>query len=116
MAAAAVVAAAAAAAVVGRRRSVAVSQHHCMIYTLDRTKAGGGFVGAGNLYRVNERNMEYFQPSVDGQVIPLAPAGAEAGGGMTINIENIHANSYAEGQEAARGLSDEIEFLLRSRG
>ena len=31
----------------------------------------GGPVEAGNLYRVNERGMEYFKPNIGGQVIPL---------------------------------------------
>ena len=77
---------------------------------------GGGYAHAGNLYRVNERNMEYFQPSVGGQVIPLAPAGAAGGGDMVFNIQNLNASGYDEGREAARGLADEIEFLMRSRG
>ena len=33
-------------------------------------------VRAGELYRVNERGMEYFRPAVDGSIIPVGGAGA----------------------------------------
>lgn len=51
--------------------------------------AGSGSVTAGNLYRINERNQEYFRPSVDGTVIPIAPAGAgQQAPEITINMVN----------------------------
>lgn len=46
-------------------------------------KASGGPVSAGSLYRVNERGMEFFQPSTSGRVIPL---GAGGGGPTIVNV------------------------------
>lgn len=35
------------------------------------SRAFGGPVEAGNLYRINERGMEFFKPNIGGQVIPI---------------------------------------------
>ena len=47
---------------------------------IDRGRAAGGPVSAGQLSRVNELGMEYFRPSVGGQVIPIRPGGQAAAG------------------------------------
>lgn len=47
--------------------------------------AGGGDVNIGSLYRVNETGMEYFKPSMTGEVIPLGTSG-KGGGGKNITI------------------------------
>lgn len=35
-------------------------------------RAGGGSVSAGQLYRVNEGQQEFFRPATDGRVVPLS--------------------------------------------
>lgn len=64
-------------------------------------RASGGPVNAGQLYRVNERGMEFFKPSTGGAVIPLGGmASGGGGGGQTIyNIDARHAQ---------KGVSEEI--------
>lgn len=47
-------------------------------------RAGGGNVSAGTMYRVNETRTEYFQPSMNGTVLPLGNGGA-GGSGVVIN-------------------------------
>ena len=53
-------------------------------------RAGGGPVRAGQLYRVNEGQQEFFRPATDGRVIPLsqqaqaARPASGAGAGPTI--------------------------------
>lgn len=53
-------------------------------------RAGGGSVSAGQLYRVNEGQQEFFRPATDGRVIPLsqqaqaARPASGAGAGPTI--------------------------------
>ena len=44
-----------------------------------RPRAGGGPVSAGELYRVNEFNTEFFRPDQNGQVIPLRADGGANG-------------------------------------
>lgn len=39
-------------------------------------RAGGGPVRAGQLYRVNEGQQEFFRPATDGRVVPLSQAQA----------------------------------------
>lgn len=46
-------------------------------------KAAGGPVSAGEWYRVNETNQEYYRPSMSGSVIPMGGGGA---GGVTVII------------------------------
>lgn len=54
-------------------------------------RATGGPVSAGTMYRINEREPEYFKPNVDGKVIPLSKM--PAGGGSTIvNNNNIRGD------------------------
>lgn len=57
-------------------------------------RAGGGPVAAGQLYRVNEAGMEYFQPANSGRVIPigemnqrLARSAPDSGGVATVRVE-----------------------------
>jgi len=52
-------------------------------------RAAGGPVSAGTLYQVNENRTEYFLPSVDGQVLPLAPSAPPAAGGSSGPSLNI---------------------------
>jgi hypothetical protein len=61
-------------------------------------KAAGGPVSAGEWYRVNETNQEYFRPSMSGSVIPMGGGGA---GGITVVInantvigDRSHLESY----------------------
>lgn len=52
------------------------------LFKVAGARAGGGPVNAGSLYRVNENasagNPEYFQPSVNGNIIPLGNVNARA--------------------------------------
>lgn len=48
-------------------------------------KAYGGPVAAGTMYRVNEREPEFFKPNVGGKVVPLSQMG-NTGGQVTQNI------------------------------
>jgi hypothetical protein len=47
---------------------------------------------------LNDRGRQFFRDAV----------GDGGGEGTTINIENVHATSYAEGQRAARGFKREL--------
>lgn len=49
-------------------------------------RASGGPVSAGDWYRVNETNQEYFRPYVGGSVMPIGPGGG-GGSGMTVVIQ-----------------------------
>jgi hypothetical protein len=53
-------------------------------------KATGGPVTAGMMYRVNEREPEYFKPNVGGKVIPLSKM-PNTGGVNVVNNFNIQA-------------------------
>jgi hypothetical protein len=48
-------------------------------------RATGGPVSSGTLYRINEREPEFFRPNVGGKVIPLSKMGS-SGGNVTQNI------------------------------
>jgi hypothetical protein len=64
-----------------------------------KMKAAGGPVAAGEWYRVNETNQEYFRPSTAGSVLPIAPGGA-GGGGVTVIINTdavIGDRAHVEG-------------------
>lgn len=53
-------------------------------------RAGGGPVAAGQLYRVNEAGMEYFQPANSGRIIPLGEMNrraSQSGDGQSGPIE-----------------------------
>lgn len=57
-------------------------------------RAGGGPVEGGQLYRVNEAGMEYFQPANSGRIIPigemnrrLATPSAQSSGIATVRVE-----------------------------
>lgn len=51
-------------------------------------RANGGPVEAGTLYRINEREPEFFKPDVSGKVIPLSKMVGGGGGAVnqTINV------------------------------
>lgn len=53
---------------------------------LQRPRASGGPVSAGDWFRVNETNQEYFRPSVGGSVMPIGPGGG-GGSGVTVVIQ-----------------------------
>ena len=60
--------------------------------------AAGGPVTAGEWYRVNETNQEYFRPNMAGSVLPIGPGGS--GGGVTVVINTdavIGDRSHVEG-------------------
>lgn len=73
-------------------------------------RASGGPVRAGELYRVNERGMEYFRPSVDGSVIPMGQA---SGGGVTIQQHFTDARPSAA--EIARESAAHANWALTGR-
>jgi TP901 family phage tail tape measure protein len=75
-------------------------------------RAGGGDVEAGRQYTVGENGPEQFVPRVSGTIVPNHAAGQ---GGNTFNV-TIHANSEEEGRAAARGFSEDIPELMRSKG
>jgi hypothetical protein len=54
-------------------------------------RAGGGPVEAGMLYRVNETRDEYFQPSSDGKIVPLADTGSRTQPQFVTNV-NVRGN------------------------
>lgn len=56
-------------------------------------RAGGGPVRAGQLYRVNEGQQEFFRPATDGRVVPLSqqaqaarPAGGASAGPTIVQL------------------------------
>lgn len=49
-------------------------------------RASGGPVSAGTLYRINEREPEFFRPNTSGQVVPLSKMPSGAGTRVTQNI------------------------------
>lgn len=49
-------------------------------------RASGGPVDGGMLYRVNEKEPEFFRPNVGGKVIPLSKMGGSMGMSVTNNI------------------------------
>ena len=58
------------------------------------TRAAGGSVEGGKLYQVNERGMEYFQPSGSGRVIPMGEMDRRidhANGGPSIQVNQHFA-------------------------
>ena len=76
-------------------------------------RASGGPVKAGQMYRVNERGMEFFQPATDGRVIPLGYGNtpSESGGAApVINITNHISQQSGENEESlATRLSAKIQ-------
>lgn len=76
-------------------------------------KAGGGSVMANRPYMVGEREPELFVPSTAGRIYNQQQMQGLGGNSVTINGGiNIQANSYSEGQQAARGFMD----TMRARG
>lgn len=49
-------------------------------------RASGGPVNAGTLYRINEREPEFFRPNTGGQVVPLSKMPSAGGARVTQNI------------------------------
>ncbi|WP_296639212.1 phage tail tape measure protein [Roseinatronobacter sp.] len=72
----------------------------------------GGVVRPGFIYEINERNQEFFSPSVPGSVIrgsDLARGGASAGQPIQIGDINVYAASGMD----PRAIATEIERQLR---
>lgn len=71
-------------------------------------RAYGGDVSGGTMYRVNEREGEFFRPNVSGKVIPLSRMTDQGGGGVrvqqTINVQGMPSQRTAAQMqiEAAR--------------
>lgn len=64
------------------------------------SRAGGGHVNAGSLYRVNENGTEMFRPDVSGEVVPMGQFEKEqdsSSAGMMFNI----SYSFASGLQRA---------------
>lgn len=59
-------------------------------------RAGGGPVSAGNLYRVNEAGMEYFQPANSGRIIPVGEMNARAAQPVSARQGPIELRVYAD--------------------
>lgn len=57
-------------------------------FTMGTPRAQGGPVSPGVLYPINERGIEYFAPSVRGNVIPADGLAVGGGGGRTVVINN----------------------------
>lgn len=55
-------------------------------------RASGGPVSAGTLYRINEREPEFFRPNTGGQVVPLS----KMSGGVTRVTQNIMVQGRAD--------------------
>ena len=78
-------------------------------------RAGGGPVAAGNLYRINEAGMEYFQPANSGRIIPigemnqrLTRSSQESGGGTVHVIIEEGPNFMSTIRTEATGVSLEV--------
>lgn len=78
-------------------------------------RAGGGPVAAGNLYRINEAGMEYFQPANSGRIIPigemnqrLTRSSQESGGGTVRVIIEEGPNFMSTIRTEATGVSLEV--------
>lgn len=78
-------------------------------------RAAGGEVNPNAAYMVGETGPEVFVPSVPGEIMNQDQMNG-MGGGIHVTVQQIIANSYAEGQAAARGLYDELNELSRGRG
>ncbi|MGB1285233.1 MAG: phage tail tape measure protein, partial [Aggregatilineales bacterium] len=77
-------------------------------------RATGGPVSGGTPYIVGEEGPELFVPGASGNIVP----NGQMGGNQThINVSGltIHANSYEQGQAAARGFL-ELEERMRENG
>jgi hypothetical protein len=62
-------------------------------------RASGGSVGAGEWYRVNETNQEYFRANTNGTVLPIGPGGGGSGVTVVVNTNTVvgdraHLESY----------------------
>lgn len=55
-------------------------------------RAYGGDVNAGSVYRVNEREPEYFRPNVGGKVIPLSKMAGGGGGNTFAPVFNVRGD------------------------
>lgn len=63
-------------------------------------RAYGGDVSAGRVFRVNEREGEYFRPNVSGKVIPLSKMPNNPSGGNV--TQNIHVRGDVSSRSAAQ--------------
>ena len=58
---------------------------------LEKGRAGGGPVRAGESYVIGERGPELFVPESNGSVLPSIPGGGGGGGPVINNYVTIHA-------------------------
>jgi TP901 family phage tail tape measure protein len=78
-------------------------------------RAGGGEVSQGQSYVVGEREPEVFVPREPGTIYNQDQL-AGMGGGMSVVVQAIYANSYEGGRAAADGLYARINELKRGQG
>jgi tape measure domain-containing protein len=84
---------------------------------VDGSRATGGPVRAGMLYRVNEQDTEMFAPSSDGYIIPNRRLrGARGGTGTSVTVGQITINAAAgmSPKQIARAVRSELEAMARA--
>ena len=74
-------------------------------------RAEGGPVLGGNLYRINERKEEYFQPNQNGHVHASKPSSSGGSSPIIINV-NVTMNS-SNAKEFATDLYDELNEAFK---
>jgi hypothetical protein len=92
------------------------------------TRAGGGPVEAGQIYRVNEKRMEFFKPAVSGRVVPLKASAdqeddRDAGKQVSVNfapVFNIDArgatmDAFVALRRAMKDSNRELEVQIVER-
>ncbi len=77
-------------------------------------RATGGPVDGGMLYRVNEREPEFFKPSVGGKVIPLSKMGGSMGGMSITNNISVEAPNGRISMETQQQLLARMSQALMS--
>lgn len=76
-------------------------------------RAGGGYVGPGQMYRVNEAGVEGFMPNGGGKIIPLGQMNAmrtptaQGGGTATVRLE-LSGDIDARIQQVSGGVAVEV--------
>lgn len=77
------------------------------------SRATGGPVQAGKIFRVNEREDEFFIPSTGGQVVPLSDMEFGGGGGNTtkisISLSGMDFGSRSAGRKLTRSILSAIK-------
>jgi len=71
-------------------------------------RATGGPVMAGGLYRVNEREPEFFQPYTSGKVIPLSKMTSNDYSVGNINVTVINQNRELDPQQVADAIEKAV--------